>query len=139
RGLAERFRVIVAAPDAADARWLLAAAAGAGLEPWPLTDGHPLAQAASLAARLAGEPIDLVNVHAGIGWEGHDAVAAARAAGVRAVVRTEHLPFLLTKPAEQALYFRSLARLDRLIAVSEGVARSHVEAGVPPSLIRAVP
>ncbi|HMC02813.1 MAG TPA: glycosyltransferase [Cellulomonadaceae bacterium] len=139
RGLAARHRVIIAAPDAVDARWLLRAARDAGLESWALTDGSPQAQAEMLHGLLAEAQIDLVNIHAGIGWEGHAAIAAARGAGVKTVVRTEHLPFLLTKAREQVEYYASLARLDRLITVSHGVGRSHVMAGVPKRLIRAVP
>jgi glycosyltransferase involved in cell wall biosynthesis len=139
RGLADRHRVIVAAPEAVDASWLLEAAVAAGLEAWPLTDGSPCAQGDMLRRLLATDDIDLVNVHAGIGWEGHAAVAAARQAGVTAVVRTEHLPFLLTKDREHAEYHASLPQLDRVIAVSHGVARSYVAAGVPPRLLRAVP
>ncbi len=138
RGLAEQRRVIVAAPDAADARWVLEAADEAGVESWALTDGSPQAQAEALRQVLVRTPVDLVNVHAGIGWEGHALVAAARRAGVATVVRTEHLPFLLTKEHEQTEYRASLSAVDHVIAVSEGVARSHVAAGVPPGLIRVV-
>ena len=138
RGLSVRNRVVVAAPDAIDARWLLERARVVGLETWPLADGGPSAQAASLGEYLMDDRIDLVNVHAGIGWEGQAATGAARAAGVGAVVRTEHLPYVLTKPGEQARYHASLADLDRVIAVSYGVARSHRLAGIPETLIRVV-
>ena len=139
RGLADGRRVVVAAPDAVDARWLLDAASDAGLEAWPLTDGSPRAQAETLRRLLASDEIELVNVHAGIGWEGHAAIAAARSAVVPTVVRTEHLPFLLTKSNEQTEYRAALSRLDRVVAVSHGVARSHIAAGVPEGLIRTVP
>jgi glycosyltransferase involved in cell wall biosynthesis len=82
--------------------------------------------------------VELVNIHAGIGWEGHAAAAVARASGIPAVVRTEHLPFLLTKDRDRAAYMTGLAHLDGIIAVSDGVAASHVDAGVPPSLVSAV-
>ena len=76
----------------------------------------------------------LVHVHAGIGWEGHGAIRAAHAASVP-VVRTEHLPYLITDPAQQAEHRASTAKLSRLICVSDAVAQSHRHAGVDPALI----
>ena len=137
-GLAADHRVIVAGPDAADGRWLLDTARRQDIEVWALVDAHPLAQAAHLSRLLAEDDVDLVNVHAGIGWEGHAAVAAARAAGVRTVIRTEHLPYLLTKSSDEAVYHRALDLLDGIIAVSEGVASSHIVAGVPAELLHVV-
>jgi len=60
---------------------------------------------------------DLVHVHAGIGWEGHRLTAAARAAGA-AVIRTEHLPWLLTEPRQIGEYAAASAHFDAVIAVS---------------------
>jgi glycosyltransferase involved in cell wall biosynthesis len=45
---------------------------------------------------------------------------------------------MLTKGREQAEYHASLAAIDRVIAVSWGVASSHVAAGVPRSLVTVV-
>lgn len=67
---------------------------------------------------------DLVHVHAGIGWEGHASADAAHAAGAR-VIRTEHLPYLLTDARQCAEHRLALERVDRLIAVSRAVAESH--------------
>jgi len=80
---------------------------------------------------LSEHGADLVHVHAGIGWEGHGLVRAARAAGVP-VVRTEHLPYLLTSPVQQAEYRALLLSVDRRIAVSDAVAASHVGQGRGP-------
>ena len=77
---------------------------------------------------------DVVHVHAGIGWEGHATARAARAAGVR-VVRTEHLPYLLTDEAECAAHREGLDAVDRLIAVSEAVAQSHRGEGLGAKLV----
>ncbi|MET0376948.1 MAG: glycosyltransferase [Rhizorhabdus sp.] len=79
---------------------------------------------------------DLVHIHAGIGWEGHASARAARAAGAR-VIRTEHLPYLLTDPAQRAEHDDGLAAIDRLICVSQAVADSHRQASgaVPLSTI----
>jgi glycosyltransferase involved in cell wall biosynthesis len=138
RGLAATRRVVLSAPDAVDGRWLLDAAEVAGLEVWRLPDASPTAQAVNLGSRLEGEAIDIVNVHAGIGWEGHLAVDAAFRAGVPAIVRTEHLPFLLTKSREQEEYRASLRHVDRVLGVSAGVADSHAAAGVPAAKLRTV-
>lgn len=77
---------------------------------------------------------DLVHVHAGIGWEGHHAVRAATAANIP-VVRTEHLPYLLTDPAQRAEHRDVLRGVARLICVSEAVAQSHRDAGIDAALI----
>ena len=37
-----------------------------------------------VAAVIAASPAEIVHVHAGIGWEGHDLVTTARAAGTPA-------------------------------------------------------
>jgi glycosyltransferase involved in cell wall biosynthesis len=137
-GLADRYRVALAAPDAADARWLLDAAEEQGLDAWRLPDATPTAQAAELRSRLEDHAIDLVNIHAGIGWEGHEAVDAASQARVPAIIRTEHLPFLLTKPRDVAEYSARIGLIDRVIGVSAGVADSYVRAGVPAANVRTV-
>ncbi len=70
---------------------------------------------------------DIVHVHAGIGWEGHASAQAAHDAGAR-VVRTEHLPYLLTDADQCAVHRAGLSHVDRLIAVSGAVADSHARA-----------
>lgn len=80
------------------------------------------------------ERFDLVHLHAGIGWEGHALARAARGGG-SAIVRTEHLPYLLTDPAQQAEYRAEVAEIDRLLCVSEAVAASHRAAGIAPDRI----
>lgn len=80
---------------------------------------------------------DLVHLHAGIGWEGHALGRAARGAS-GAVIRTEHLPYLLTRADQQAAHREALDAVDRLLCVSEAVARSHVEAGIAPERIATV-
>lgn len=71
----------------------------------------------------------LVHVHAGIGWEGHATVRAAHAADAR-VIRTEHLPYVLTDEDQREQHRAALAEVDRLIAVSGAVAESHRSAGL---------
>lgn len=81
-----------------------------------------------VTAWLARSGAALLHVHAGIGWEGHGLARCGKAAGLP-VVRTEHLPYLLTDPVQKAEYRAMLLCVDRRIAVSEAVLRSHSEAG----------
>lgn len=119
----------------------VAARAGTGLIERAVAAGHAVKAVGdhegALAAWLARERPDLLHVHAGIGWEGHAAVRAARAAGVP-VVRTEHLPYLLTDEAERLEHFAHASEVDRLICVSDAVADSHRAAGIDPRLIATV-
>lgn len=96
-----------------------------GFDAAPLGDGLP-------------PGLDIVHIHAGIGWEGHGLAAAARRAGARAVVRTEHLPWLITDAGQRADYARAVRDVDLIIAVSQGAAESHREAGLARCPIRAV-
>lgn len=71
---------------------------------------------------LKGPP-GLLHVHAGIGWEGQALVALGRKAGWT-VVRTEHLPWLITDPAQRQDYAAMLGDVDALIAVSPSAGAS---------------
>lgn len=82
-----------------------------------------------IEAYLRTGAFDLLHLHAGIGWEGHGIAAAAARAGVP-VIRTEHLPHLLTDPAQQACYAEAARDVAATIAVSEAVARSYAESGL---------
>jgi glycosyltransferase involved in cell wall biosynthesis len=80
---------------------------------------------------------DIVHIHAGIAVEGHAVAAAARAARVPAVVRTEHLPYtlrMLGKPALEALYARGVRPVDRIICVCKAARRTFGMADVDPLL-----
>ncbi len=81
----------------------------------------------------------LLHVHAGVQWECLSAHHLARAAGVEALLRTEHLPFLLKSARDRAAYTVSLPFFDAIVAVSDGVRRSLLAAGVPPERVAAVP
>lgn len=63
----------------------------------------------------------LLHVHAGIGWEGHDLVEAGWSAGIP-VVRTEHLPYLLTDPDQKFRHRVATSLADSLIVVSDSAA-----------------
>lgn len=87
---------------------------------------------------LSAERIDLFHGHAGIGWEGHDGIWAAHAAGVPAIVRTEHLPNVVTDPEQIAGNTRLQAVIHRLICVSDEAGASFRRAGVPAEKLRVV-
>ncbi|GGE03524.1 glycosyl transferase family 1 [Aureimonas endophytica] len=93
---------------------------------------------ASLAEALERLRPDILHVHAGIGWEGHDLAAVGRRAGIAAILRTEHLPFVLTDPTEIAVHRRAVHDLDAVVCVSRTAAESFVAAGVDPNLIHAI-
>lgn len=90
-----------------------------------------------LEAWLRGARPDLVHVHAGIGWEGHRLVRDAAACGLP-VIRTEHLPYLLTDPDQIEDHRRMLGEVARLVTVSDAAARSFLEAGVAPSVLATI-
>jgi predicted dehydrogenase/glycosyltransferase involved in cell wall biosynthesis/NADPH:quinone reductase-like Zn-dependent oxidoreductase len=80
--------------------------------------------AGELGDWLANASIDLLHIHAGIGWEGHEIAAAGAASGIP-VIRTEHLPYLLTDPDQQAQYRRETQALAHHIVVSEASRKSY--------------
>ncbi|WP_206362022.1 glycosyltransferase [Sphingomonas montana] len=130
-GMAASMDIVVGAPEGSP---LLADAVRRGLG--VIASDAP--DAAGLRRRIAHGGYDIVHVHAGIGWEGHGLAAAARDAGVGAVVRTEHLPYLLTDADQRAAHDAGLDMIDRLICVSDGVADSHRAAGVRPDLLTVI-
>jgi glycosyltransferase involved in cell wall biosynthesis len=128
--LRSRFDVRIVAPRGDDSPDLVDLAAADALEGIRsrVRDG---ASEAAFAEWLDKERIDLLHIHAGVGWEGHHGIYAAHLLPQRpAIVRTEHLPYLLTDPGQRADHARILGLVDRVIFVSEGVARSHESAGL---------
>jgi glycosyltransferase involved in cell wall biosynthesis len=87
---------------------------------------------------LVTHPADVFHIHVGSGRENFDGARAARRAGVPAVVQTQHQPWLLN-PRKRASFFRAIAPVDRLIAVSEGVRLTHERIGVPAQRLVTVP
>lgn len=77
---------------------------------------------------LVASGASLLHVHAGIGWEGHELVRYGKAAGLP-VVRTEHLPYLLTSVVQQAEYRAMLKSVDSRIAVSQAAFASCARQG----------
>jgi hypothetical protein len=82
--------------------------------------------------------VAVLHVHAGVAWEGHHAVLVGRRAGVQVVVRTEHLPQLITTNDQRGAHHALVRQLDRLICVSDGVARSFVASGTSREAITVV-
>ena len=121
-GLADRYEVVLGAPRGTG---LLERARRQGLAVKAVDPANP----ADLARWFGRARPALVHVHAGIGWEGHASTRAAHESGAR-VIRTEHLPYLLTKPGERDEHRDAMASVDRLIAVSDAVAASHRDAGI---------
>jgi glycosyltransferase involved in cell wall biosynthesis len=84
-----------------------------------------------LATWLQRMQVAVFHCHAGIGWEGHNGVNTARESEVPVVIRTEHLPYLLTDRDQQAAYRRLIQDVDRFIFVSAEARQTHLAAGVP--------
>ena len=93
----------------------------------------------AFASWLRRHAVDVLHVHAGIGWEGHDLARLARRAEVPVVLRTEHLPYLLTDPEQIRAHAEGAALADALVCVSASAAESHRVAGIDPSRIVTIP
>lgn len=72
----------------------------------------------------------ILHVHAGIGWEGHELVEAGWNAGIP-VLRTEHLPYLLTEPDQKFRHRIATSLVETLVVVSEESAESYRGEGFP--------
>ncbi len=116
--------VVLACPDEGASRSLLDRAARIGLRIRMIEADRP----DGVVAWLKRNDASLLHVHAGIGWEGHWLARCGKAAGLP-VVRTEHLPYLLTDAVQKAEYRAMLLCVDRRIAVSGAVLRSHADHG----------
>lgn len=123
-GLQPHCDVALTCPHQGEVGSLLYRAARLGLRVKTLDPDRPEETATWLERSGAA----LFHVHAGIGWEGHALARCGKAAGLP-VVRTEHLPYLLTDPVQKAEYRAMLLCVDRRIAVSEAVFRSHADEG----------
>lgn len=119
-GLTHQYDVVIACQDDDDGRAFLGRAAQAGLR----IKGFSLDDLLRFGRWLKTSGTALLHVHAGIGWEGHDLVRVGKASGLP-VLRTEHLPYLITSRIQQAQYAAMLLSVDRVIAVSHAVAESY--------------
>jgi len=131
--LVPQHRLLFVCPSTARGRQLLEQAESLGCATLAL-DPHDEEQSYdALAVTLQRLDVTLFHCHAGIGWEGHRGVQIAHRQGVPAIIRTEHLPYLLTDPRQQAAYRDQLACVDQVICVSAEALSSYVRAGVPRS------
>lgn len=126
--LRDRYRVSFVCPPTTGGMPLLKEAGALGLRTLALEADDPRG---ALRDWLRATGVEVFHAHAGIGWEGHPGIHAARAAGVPTVVRTEHLPDLITDPVQRRDYDRMHRRVDRIVCVSETARDSFVRAGVP--------
>jgi glycosyltransferase involved in cell wall biosynthesis len=87
---------------------------------------------------LVAHPADVFHCHVGTGSENWNGVRLGRAAGCPVVLQTQHLPYALSSPRRRQAYFRSIAEVDRLIAVSASLRRTYERIGVPAELLTTV-
>lgn len=122
------FDVVLAALDASG---LIARAARRGLAVKAM-DGMP-----SFERWLRSSDVSLLHVHAGIGWEGHT-IAHAGVACAIPVIRTEHLPYLLTDGDQKDQFQRYCANLAHHIVVSQASRTSFEANNVAPDKLTVV-
>jgi glycosyltransferase involved in cell wall biosynthesis len=108
--------VVLAFPPHGDGPRFLARAAKSGFE--------AIALGEHFAGWLRTRHPAVLHVHAGIGWEGHELVEAGWNAGIP-VVRTEHLPYLITDPEQKTRHRMAADLADRLVVVSDAAAASY--------------
>lgn len=128
RALQSEFDIILAAPDASG---LLQCASGHGLAI------KSIGEMASFENWLRSGSVSLLHVHAGIGWEGHEIARAGVACRIP-VIRTEHLPYLLTDDVQKERYRQERALLAHHIVVSEASRLSFESNGVAADRITVV-
>ena len=110
-----------------------------GAEPVAIPHPRDPGFASAIEHRLRAHPVEVFHVHVGTGREDFDGARAARSAGVPAVVETVHLPWRIRNKHKRTPFFRSIADVDRLVAVSHGQRRSYERIGVPGGRFTTVP
>ena len=121
--LKDDHRIVLAFPTVAGGAGFLRRAREAGYETLPIdTGGTPMAGA------LHNHRADILHVHAGVAWEGHGLAISGWMAGIP-VIRTEHLPYVLTDDDQKREHLLGIATVDRLIFVSEATHESYRKAG----------
>jgi predicted dehydrogenase/glycosyltransferase involved in cell wall biosynthesis/NADPH:quinone reductase-like Zn-dependent oxidoreductase len=129
RALKGSFDVTLAAFPQAD---LLSRAAGHGLAIKAIDDWE------TFENWLRWRSPDVLHVHAGIGWEGHEPASAGKLCGIP-VIRTEHLPYLLTEIDQKEQYRRESTGLAHHIVVAEASRAGFEANGILPHSITVVP
>jgi glycosyltransferase involved in cell wall biosynthesis len=139
-GLRDHYDVTLGCSPKGPAQQLLTRAAALGVETLPL-DGRGRRSEPDierLRGWLRASRVDVFHLHAGVGWEGHTAIYAAREVGVPVIIRTEHLPDMILNLEDRASHRRLLSAVDQLICVSTGAAHSMRCAGVPAAKLAVV-
>ncbi len=138
-GLCDDYAVSFVCPQTPGGKAVLARARAMGLDTLALDMGDADRVGSPLVRWLRDRQIAVFHCHAGIAWEGHSGVYAARVAGVPTVIRTEHLPHSLIPDEAGRRHYRYLAdELDALIGVSAAVGASYVTGGVSPEKVHVV-
>ena len=122
RAVGASYRVTLAFPPTEAGRLFLNRAA---------TDGFPAQPISTVEAFehwLRQTAAALLHIHAGIGWEGHRLARAAHAVGMP-VVRTEHLPYVVTNEEQKAEHRQGIGLIDRMVFVSHAAAETFRQAG----------
>lgn len=133
-----RYRMSFVCPPTPAGLPLLERAAAMDVETLALEEERGEAHRRRLGDWFRARAVDVFHGHAGIAWEGHDGIYAARDAGVPAVLRTEHLPYLLTDSGQREDHRRLVRAVDRLVCVSRHQYSTFVAAGVPTASLRVV-
>ncbi|SDO87771.1 Predicted dehydrogenase [Phyllobacterium sp. YR620] len=121
RALSDRFKMTLALPGLSRGRPMMARAKQYGMAVKVLDH--------DFSTWLSRAGVDLLHVHAGIGWEGHDLARSALALGLP-VIRTEHLPYVLTDDEQKERYFEGIANIDQIVVVSKASEQSYCENGI---------
>ena len=135
--LRHTYRITIVCPPSINGTAMLEQAAALGIPTLALPEDHHTA-AEYLRDWLRMHQVDIFHTHAGIGWEGHQAAYIAHAIGVPVVVRTEHLPYLVTEPQQRADHTQLLQVLDQFVCVSNAAQQTFLEAGVPAARLRVI-
>jgi glycosyltransferase involved in cell wall biosynthesis len=123
RTVGPRYRFVVAFPASQGGALFLKRGQSEGLRV------KQIASVESFESWLKEVSAVLLHVHAGIGWEGHGLANAGQMAGIP-VVRTEHLPYLLTDEVQKVEHRLGIGMVDRIIFVSQAAADTHQQAGI---------
>jgi glycosyltransferase involved in cell wall biosynthesis len=123
RAVGPGYRLVVAFPTTDGGALFLKRAESEGLGVQPIVNEE------SFARWLKEVAADLLHVHAGIAWEGHGLARAGWTAGVP-VIRTEHLPYVLTDESQKVEHRLGIGMVDRVIFVSEAAADTYRQAGI---------
>ena len=129
--LRDRYRISLVCPPRESCVSLLQRAGELGLDTLGLSVRGDRGAWESLRDWLHEQRVDIFHCHAGIGWEGHHGLYAAHAAGVPVLLRTEHLPQLITEPWQHEDYMRMVQTIDGIICVSEQACATFLNSGVP--------